>query len=368
VEAFASDGSPDAYDRLIEHLLASPHYGERWGRYWLDVVRYGEDNFTGEATTPPFPYAWRYRDWVIDALNRDVPYDHFVKLQLAADLMPGTPRGDLVALGFLGAAPSYHKDGRLSKEVIETLYGDDCDERVDAVSRGLLGLTVACARCHDHKFDPIPTADYYALAGVFASTTAAVRPLAEIDPAAETKFMASTQRIFYRSYVANLLRDDPGTKVAEARQKVLRYSAEMEKIRDDNASLRDKHPEMYGYLARLAKLPPAYPDQATVQPAQAVAPTPRGRGRRGASAEPFFQGVFDAGLWIDGSDPDLTMLDIRPGESRDLNVLPGGNVAKPGPLAPRGFLSVLSKGDPKFHQGSGRSELDDRICSVAAPL
>ena len=99
-----------------------------------------------------------------------MPYDRFVKLQLAADLMPDTPRDDLRALGYLGAAPIYHTDLRLSKDVIETLFTDDWDERVDAVSRGLLGLTVGCARCHDHKFDPILTKDYYALAGVFAST------------------------------------------------------------------------------------------------------------------------------------------------------------------------------------------------------
>ena len=382
VEAFVADSAPDAYERMIERLLASPHYGERWGRYWLDVVRYGEDNFTGEATTPPFPFAWRYRDWVIEAVNRDVPYDHFVKLQLAADLMPNTPRHDLIALGFLGAAPGYHKDGRLSKEVVETLYTDDWDERVDTVSRGLLGLTVACARCHDHKFDPIPTADYYSLAGVFASTVAAPRPLAEIDPAAETRFMNATQRVFYLSYVANLLRGDPGSKEVEAREKVERYTAEMERIKNENSALRDKHPEMFAYLTQLAKRPPSYPDSGTTKPTPrptakpatkpatmpATMPAVKGQGRRGASNEPLFQAVFDAGFWVDGSDPDLTMLDVRPGEARDLNVLPGGNVAKPGQTAPRGFLSVLSKGDPKFHEGSGRRELADRIFSDAAAL
>ena len=370
VEAFVADPSPTAYEQLIEALLASPHYGERWGRYWLDVVRYGEDNFTGEATTPPFPFAWRYRDWVIEAVNHDVPYDHFVKLQLAADLMPNTPRNDLVALGFLGAAPGYHKDGRLSKEVIETLYTDDWDERVDTVSRGLLGLTVACARCHDHKFDPIPTADYYSLAGVFASTVAAPRPLAEIDPAAEARFMNATQRVFYLSYVANLLRGDPGSKEAEAREKVERYTAEMERIKNENSSLQDKHPEMFAYLTQLAKRPPSYPDAAATKPTTkpATMPAAKGQGRRGASNEPLFQAVFDAGFWVDGSDPDLTMLDVRPGKPRDLNVLPGGNVAKPGQTAPRGFLSVLATGDPKFHEGSGRRELADRIFSDAAPL
>lgn len=370
VEAFANDSSLDAYERLIDQLLASQHYGERWGRYWLDVVRYGEDNYTGEATTPPYPFAWRYRDWVIEAVNKDVPYDRFVKLQLAADLIPNTPRHDLIALGFLGAAPGYHKDGRLSKEVIETLYGDDWDERVDTISRGLLGLTVACARCHDHKFDPIPTADYYSFAGVFASTVQAPRPIADIDPATETKFMAATQRVFYLSYAANLLRDEPGSKPVEAKQKVLRFAAEMEKVRDENSALRDKHPEMYALLSRLAKQPSLYPTSTTTKPTTKPAQnnTPGGRRRPGPSTEPLFQAVFDAGFYINGTDPDFTMLDVKPGESHDLNILPGGNVAKPGPLAPRGFLAVLSKGDPKFHQGSGRRELAEGIFTDAAPL
>jgi len=367
VQAFINDKTPDAYERVIDKLLASPRYGERWGRYWLDVVRYGEDNFTGEATTPPFPFAWRYRDWVIDALNRDLPYDRFVKLQLAADLMPGTPRQEMVALGFLGAAPGYHKDGRLSKDVIETFYTDDWDERVDTVTRGFLGLTVSCARCHDHKFDPIPTADYYALAGVFASTVQSPRPLAEIDPEAETRFMVDTQRIFYRSYAANLLRDDPGSKVDEAREKVVRYTAEMEQFKEENAALRETHPEMFNYLARLAKRPNPYPDEPKPENPETEEPRER-RGRRGGSTEPLFHAVYDAGFFIDGDDPDFTMLEIRPGKPRDLNVLPGGNVAKPGAPAPRGFLSVLSQGDPGFHEGSGRRELAERIFTDAAPL
>lgn len=367
VQAFVKDDSPEAYARVIDQLLDSPQYGERWGRHWLDVVRYGETQFTGEATTPPFPFAWRYRDWVIQAINKDVPYDRFVKLQLAADLIPGTARPDYVALGFLGAAPGYHKDGRLSKEVVETLYTDDWDERLDTVTRGFLGLTVACARCHDHKFDPISTADYYSLAGVFASTVQSPRPLAEIDPDAETKFMVDTQRIFYHSYVANLLRDDPGSKVDEARRKVVRYTAEMERIKEENAGLRASHPSMYAYLSRLAKRPSPYPGEPRIQDADRPNGN-TGRGRRGGLPEMLFHAVYDAGFRVDGSDPDFTMIDIQPGKPRDLHVLQGGSVAKPGAIAPRGFLSVLSKGDPRFHEGSGRRELAQRIFGDAAPL
>jgi hypothetical protein len=370
VQAFVADDSPDAYEKVVEQLLASPKYGERWGRYWLDVVHYGEDNYTGEATTPPFPYAWRYRDWVIEAINKDVPYDRFVKLQLAADLMPETPRADLVALGFLGASPGYHKDGRLSKDVIETLYTDDWDERLDTVTRGFLGLTVACARCHDHKFDPIPTADYYSLAGVFASTVQSPRPLAEIDPATESRFMVDTQRLFYRSYAANLLRDDPGSKPAEAREKVLRLRKELEQIKEENAGLRESHPEAFALLERLAKQPNPYPDEPKPEKKddEDRGPRERGRGRRGASTAPLFHAVYDAGFFVDGGDPDFTMLEIKPGQPRDLHVLPGGNVTKPGAAAPRGFLSVLSTGDTKFEQGSGRRELADCIFDDAKAL
>ena len=149
--------------RSSTRLLASPHYGERWARYWLDVVRYARRQ-PGNITNPPYPYAWRYRDWVIESFNKDVPYDRFVKLQLAADLMPVTSRSDLRALGIIALGPQDHKDVRLSVDVVGTIQLNDWDERLDAVSRGLLGLSVACARCHDHKFDPIRQKDYYRLA------------------------------------------------------------------------------------------------------------------------------------------------------------------------------------------------------------
>ncbi|HET9468303.1 MAG TPA: DUF1549 domain-containing protein, partial [Vicinamibacterales bacterium] len=179
VEAYANDASPNKYEKLIDTLLAMPQYGERWGRHWLDVVRYGEDN-PGNITNPPYPHAWRYRDWVIEALNKDVAYDRFVKLQLAADLMPGTSRPDLRALGPIALGPQDHKDVRLSIDVVGTIQLNDWDERLDTVTRGLLGLSVACARCHDHKFDPIRQMDYARLSSVFASTSRALRPFFEI--------------------------------------------------------------------------------------------------------------------------------------------------------------------------------------------
>jgi mono/diheme cytochrome c family protein len=168
--AFEKDTSPDAFAKIVDRLLASPHYGERWGRVWLDVARYGEDDYRSLNPNPkgyrPYPNAWAYRDWVVRAFNDDLPYDQFVKAQLAGDLMDEKVRYKMLpATGFLGLGPWYYDNG--SNEVTRA---DERHDRVDAVTRGFLGMTVQCARCHDHKYDPIPQTDYYALAGVFFNT------------------------------------------------------------------------------------------------------------------------------------------------------------------------------------------------------
>ncbi len=152
VDAFMRDSSPAAFAKVVDRLLASPRYGERWGRYWLDVARYSDDKLADEIDDP-YPNAFRYRDWVIQAFNDDMPYDRFIKAQIAGDQLGEDARYE-PGLGFFGLRPKY----------------DSQEDRVDAVTRGFLGLTAACARCHNHKFDPIPTKDYYALLGVFTST------------------------------------------------------------------------------------------------------------------------------------------------------------------------------------------------------
>jgi hypothetical protein len=174
---FLADDSPDAFAHVVDRLLASPHYGERWARHWLDVARYGEDQaHTFEARK--YPQGYRYRDWLVKSLNADMPYDEFLRQQIAADLIDGPDKLErLPALGFFALGPVYYGD----KQQL-----DQIDDRIDTLSRGMLGLTVACARCHDHKFDPIPTRDYYALAGVFGSTEYVEVPLvsqAEVDAA-----------------------------------------------------------------------------------------------------------------------------------------------------------------------------------------
>jgi hypothetical protein len=377
VEAFAADKSRDAYEKLVERLLASPRYGERWGRYWLDVARYAEDNPTSEATNPPYPFAWRYRDWVIETINKDVPYDRFVKLQLAADQMPGVPREDRRALGYLGTAPIYHKDQRLSEEVIYTFMTDDWDERVDAVTRGLLGLTVACARCHDHKFDPIPTKDYYALAGVFASTMRGVAPMFEVDPQIEQRYMWAERRLFDLAYSANLLTNEASTVVG-AEERVARWRAEIETLKVEMEALRERYPQLVRLIERYWMSPqrgqrpppppaPAAAGAAPAPPAANAAAAARRRGG-GASIEPFMNIVFDAAQYADGSDANYTWVTYRPGEPRDLPVMLRGNVATPGEIEPRHYLAVLSRGDSTFKNGSGRRELAERIFSDSAPL
>jgi len=168
LQDFQSDRSPDAYAKVVDRLLASPRYGERWGRHWLDVARYADS--TGNDEDHRYPYAWRYRDYVIDAFNSDLPYNQFVREQVAGDLLPPAPgekfnsRG-VIATGFLalGAKAIAQVDKK------KMLY-DVWDEQVDVTSKAFLGLTMACARCHDHKFDPILTKDYYSMVGMFAST------------------------------------------------------------------------------------------------------------------------------------------------------------------------------------------------------
>ncbi len=165
VEQFVSDVSPDAYEQLVERLLSSPHYGERWGRHWLDVVRFGESN--GFERDLPRPHAWHYRDWVIDALNRDLPYDEFVRWQLAGDVIAPDAPESRKALGFLAAGP-HDTVIPVNNRMRQVMRQDEMEDLIGVVSQTFLGLTVNCARCHDHKFDPIPARDYYQLAAVFA--------------------------------------------------------------------------------------------------------------------------------------------------------------------------------------------------------
>jgi hypothetical protein len=166
VDAFLQDKRADAYARLVDNLISSPAFGERMASLWLPLARYAEDQAhqVGKDTKFFYPNAYKYREWIIDAFNGDLPYDQFVRFQLAADKLGDSATNHLAALGFLGLGPKYYNRNRLE------VMADEWEDRVDTVTRTFLGLTVACARCHDHKFEPITREDYYGLAGVFAST------------------------------------------------------------------------------------------------------------------------------------------------------------------------------------------------------
>jgi cytochrome c553 len=193
-EAFLADDSPRAFARIVDRLLASPLYGERWGRHWLDVVRYADARDLIQL--PPesdFREAWRYRDWVVESFNRDLPYAEFIRHQVAGDLLPpvrpgGINRDGLTATGLLAIADFV--PGDVDKE---QMIADYVNDQIDVVSRSFLGLSVACARCHDHKFDPVTTEDYYALAGIFFSTRIIPGPVPGNTPLVRVPLLAPAE-------------------------------------------------------------------------------------------------------------------------------------------------------------------------------
>jgi len=321
IEAFVNDPAPDAYVRLVDRLLASPHYGERWGRHWLDLVRYCD---VPESWAQTEAQPWLYRDWVVQALNSDLPYDRFVKQQLAADELPDAQPADYAALGFLGLSPVYWKELKLAPDVIKTVVAEEWEERINTVTGTVLGLTVACARCHDHKFDPVTQKDYYALAGILASTKLAPRLLL---PTAEAE------------------------RVLAARATVKGLEAEAKRLQD--AAAKD--------MAKAAELK----QQAMDKSAAAVE-------MRRATPHfdaPLAYAVESASLEVLPDGPDRTRIDYRAGVAQDVPMHLRGNPASPGQVVPRRFLSVLSAGEPAlFKQGSGRRELAEAIFRDAAPL
>jgi hypothetical protein len=211
IRDFLADKSEDAFTRVVDRLIDSPRYGERWGRHWMDVARYADS--TGADEDHRYPYAWRYRDYVIDSFNRDIPYDRFIREQIAGDLLPAETPGEvnvrgLVATGFLALGPKL-----IAEQDKVKMFYDIVDEQIDVTSRAFLGLTVACARCHDHKFDPISTKDYYSLASIFASS----------------KQLANVDKLVSELYFAPLVSKD----VAD------RYQAHQAQINDTQKEIND---------------------------------------------------------------------------------------------------------------------------------
>ncbi len=230
IRDFLADTDELAFARVVEQFLGSPHYGERWGRHWLDVARFADS--TGVDEDHPFGDSWRYRDYVVDAFNEDLPYDQFVREQIAGDLLPAADGGSInqrgiIATGFLALGPM----ALAQRDPIQKKY-DVVDEQIDTTSKAFLGLTIACARCHDHKFDPVLTSDYYALAGIFASTRTFDNwskngsryykyPLVEAEvyeayrkQAEAVGKLQTLRRVAGRVAVQRYIRDGPGQRIA----------------------------------------------------------------------------------------------------------------------------------------------------------
>ncbi len=302
VEAFVEDKSADAYEKLVDKLLASPHYGERWGRHWLDVARYSDTigDPAKRAETPTYPFAWTYRDYVIKAFNDDKPYDQFIREQLAADKIPGNKdRGSLAALGFLTVGD--HFTGNKN---------DIINDKIDVTTKAFNGLTVACARCHDHMFDPIPTKDYYALHGIFAST----------DVPRELPVITGSQdKTKYQDYVRERVAIEKEQADVAAQLKVKGGAKNNKKeLQKENLQLKAK-------LDRLDLMHPGAPIRAMV------------------------------------------LEDVE--KPHDSPVFIRGEADNKGDLVPRRYLEIFRSPNAKpFNYGSGRLELSYAIANKGNPL
>jgi hypothetical protein len=330
VEAFVRDPSPQAYEKEVDRLLASDAFGERWGRHWLDVARYGES--TGPSRNIPYPHAWKYRDYVLDAVNRDVPFDRFLQEQIAGDLLPANTGDEkdrlLTATGFLALGV---KD--VNQRFKIRFQMDNVDEKIDTVTRSVLGLTVSCARCHDHKFDPVPITDYYSLAGIFTSTE---------DGAGVRNKMGGGGLDYYDS--KNLIRlsteapPPPADEVAALEAKVAETKKAWDEIRGTPQGLKpgkNGQPTQRPFRLRY--------ERAQTELLALTDPAARGYA---------VHGVRDAEKVAD------TQVRIR------------GEAERLGPTVPRGFLSALEvPGTPSVNPTqSGRLELAKWLTSPANPL
>ncbi|EMI22734.1 secreted protein containing DUF1549 [Rhodopirellula maiorica SM1] len=333
------DTDPDkAIAHVVDQLLEKPQFGERWGRHWLDVVRYAESN--GREINMTFPHAWRYRDYVIDSFNEDKPYDRFLQEQIAGDLLPVDSDSqwaeNLVATGFLAIGPK-----SLAEQNRTQFTADLIDEQIDTTTRAILGMSVACARCHDHKFDPIPQTDYYALAGIFYNTTVFFG-----TPASKYGNIGGVQN----RNSSNLLRlpiDDPND---------FDRRIPTDELADLNRELDETLQQLIEYRRNRR--------QNDGNAANAIQNFIRMQTR----AETL--STIIGGVDAQGNPISYCMGVQESDDPRDVRVLVRGEVAQPAQMVPRGFPSVLCEDDaPKISpRSSGRLELARWISSGDNPL
>ncbi|MFO0818142.1 MAG: PSD1 and planctomycete cytochrome C domain-containing protein [Pirellulales bacterium] len=330
IAEFVADDSDDAFARVVDRLLKSPRFGEQWGRHWLDVARYAES--TGPSRNIPYPHAWRYRDYVVDALNRDIPFNQFVREQIAGDLLPAEDEEERnrlsVATGFLALGV---KD--VNQRFPIRFQMDNVDEQIDVVTRSVLALTVSCARCHDHKFDPVPQYEYYALAGIFTST--------EIYAGLRSQMGGSGLAYYVPKKLVQLTGESDSVDPAE----LARLTAEV-------AAAKQKWESVRGTPEGLKADAKGVPHQRNLRTAFEKLQT-----QLNSLSDPAARGLVAHGV-RDAEKVGATTLRIR------------GEAEKMGPEVPRGFLTAVSvEGSPTIgDQGSGRLELAAWLTSDANPL
>ena len=337
VRAFAAATAPDAVERLVDRLLASPRFGERWARHWLDVARYADSS--GKETNLPYPHAWRYRDWVIAAFNDDKPYDQFLKEQLAGDLLthagPADQADKIIATGFLALGPK-----GLNERNRRQFEMDVVDEQIDVVSQSMLGLTLACARCHDHTFDPVTQRDYYALAGIFMSSETLYGTQPQLQNLHASTLVELPPEAGLPSAVAPLAAAD----LARLRQEVRERAESAGDLAQDAMAARREGRDANGAAMFL---------------------------RVRAARDRQFGAQSDLDQFRDDGSPRALAMGVldRP-RSVDSQLLARGEVDQPGETVPRGLVEVLCAPDePRtIAAGSGRLDLASWIASRDNPL
>ncbi|MCB9907611.1 MAG: DUF1549 domain-containing protein [Planctomycetes bacterium] len=333
IAAFLDDSSKERDAHVVDRLLASNAYAERWGRHWLDVARYAESS--GKEQNVVYPHAWRYRDWVLAAFRADMPYDRFLKLQLAGDLVPVSDETEhawnQIATGYLAIGSKGHANRDRTRFQLDMV-----DEQIDAMSQGMLGLTVSCARCHDHKFDPIPTKDYYALAGIFLSTDTHFGTLRGPGNNQPSDLLALPQ-------AADLPNGpDMGPEV--------RRLLERGRERLDKASQETMEMEAKGDKADAAQT--AFQKRTQADQERLLADLLARFDDRGRALP-----------------KNRLAMGVSEGEPRDIAVLERGELDRPGEVVPRNMPQVLRSPDaPPIRAGSGRLELATWIASADNPL
>ena len=362
ITAFVQDKSPEAFAKVVDRLLASPQFGERWGRHWLDVARYAESS--GKDFNTAYPHAWRYRDYVIAAFNADKPYDEFVREQIAGDLLPAKDDRERaehqIATGYLAIGAK-----SLNEQNPRQFALDVADEQIDALSQGMLGMTIACARCHDHKFDPIPQRDYYAMAGIFLSTDTRYGTAAGLQNRHPTKPIELPTGAALPKVALSLSAEERArkeTQLAALKKERDEMIAERQKARragtqDQNGARALRLISQVGELeAELSSFdtsgqPKALAVGVLDRPAPGTAAGFGGTLREGIRSQVFgraaaFRTITDSPLFARG-EPD-----------------------KPGEKVPRGFVSALSTGAAPVipAKTSGRRELAEWIVAPENPL